>query len=744
MRRRGPAPPAILVTAEVLDQGRELYHRHCAACHGSSGKGDGALAASFPTKLLDETRPEYMDSLSDLEIAGIVEHGGHNMPAVSAVRSQDLIAVVAFVRSLSRAEVPVVELQPIAQGTIANFKPVTSEMLAHPPAGDWLMIGRTYDSWSFSPLSQIDRRTVVELQLAWTRAMAPGGQYTTPLVHDGVLYIANPNDAIQALDGRTGDLIWEYQYRDSEALAPQAPEDGRDDGRSPLAQRNPRSIAIFGERLFHVTHDAHVIAIDARTGVLVWNTPEAPGVRGIGHLGGPLVADGKVIVGHSASATIGPTGGFIAAYDAKTGAELWRRYMIPKPGESGDETWVGLPYRDRRHVASWGVGSYDPDQKLVYWGTSVPAPSLELLRGTPKGDVLFSNATLALDVNTGRIAWYYQHLPRDNWDLDHVFERYIVETAVAPDRSAVRWVSQRLKRGERRKVVTGIPGKTGIIYTLDARTGEFLWARETLHQNVVADIDSAHGGHVSINESLIARPFQETFVCPSLGGGKNWPSGAYSPVTHLMYQPQQNLCMRLMGNTDKPTAENGYATSWIIVPDPAVTGIPYPVGRIDAVSIETGRTLWLYQQRAGMLGSLMATAGGLVFGGDIDRRFKAFDDGTGRVVWETILNGPVSGHPVSYEIDGRQYIAVPAGGNTASPERRALSIHPEIKSPAGVNGLFVFALPAASPSRVSALRVYAISVTVAFAASLLVLVMGRSSRTLRSARTLIGGEVRTP
>jgi alcohol dehydrogenase (cytochrome c) len=676
----------------MLERGGRLYAAHCAGCHGADGRGpEHPSGRGVP----DLSRAGVMDALTDMDVARVVEHGGPTMPPNGGVRGDDLVATTAFVRSLSRPGVLVVEAQAIAQGTVAGYTPVTDEMLAHPPAHDWLMIGRTYDAWSFSPLDQIDRTSVSRLQLAWSRAMAPGGQYTTPIVHDGVVYVANSNDAIQALDGRTGDLIWEYDYLSPSSVVAASPEDRRGDGRAGAAERNPRNMAIYGDRVFHVTHDAHVIALDARTGALAWNTAEAPGLRGIGHMGGPLVAGGKVIVGHSASPTLGPTGGFIAAYDARSGAELWRRFLIPKPGEPGDETWAGLPYEQRRHVAAWGVGSYDPDTRLVYWGSSVPAPSLELVRGTPGGSDLYSNCTLALDADTGRIVWYYQHLPRDNWDLDHVFERYVIDTVVAPDPAAVRWISRSLRPGGRRRVVTGIPGKTGIIYTLDARTGEFLWARETIHQNVVADIDTADRGRVTINESLIARPFQETFVCPSLGGGKNWPSGAYSPLTRTMYQPQQNLCMRLTGNTATPAPEDGYATSWIIVPDPAVSGEPYPVGRLDAVSMETGRTVWLHQQRAGMLGSLVATAGGLVFGGDIDRRFTAFDDRNGRILWQTIVTGPVSGHPVAYEIDKREYIAVPVGGNTASPERRALSIHSEIKPPLGGNALFVFALAAA-------------------------------------------------
>ena len=729
--RRGPAPPAMLITATMLDRGRQVYQANCTACHGTEGRGNGPLAATLLSKPQDQTVGSFMDGLTDMDIANIVQHGAFNMPRVPSVRGDDLVALVAFVRSLSRTAVRVVEVQAIAQGEVKGYTPVTRDMLVHPPPGDWLMMGRTYNGWSYSPLDQISRANVGELQLAWSRAMAPGGQYTTPLVHDGVMYIANPGEIIQALDGRTGDLIWEYRYRPPAPIASGPASDGVPDrdGRQGGNQRNTRNMAIFGDRLFHVTQDAHVIAIDARTGAPVWDVAEAPGVRGIGHMGGPLVADGKVIVGHAASATAGPTGGFIAAYDTATGREVWRRYMIPRPGEPGDETWAGLPYEQRRHVASWGVGTYDPESNLVFWGTSVPAPSLELVRGTPKGDDLFSNSTLALDAATGKIVWFYQHLPRDNWDLDHVFERYLVDTEVAPDPAAVRWIRPGLTRGEQRKVVTGIPGKTGIVYTLDRKTGEFLWARETIHQNVITGIDGATG-KVSIDETLIAKPYQETFVCPSLGGGKNWPSGAYSPLTHVMYQPQQNLCMLLTGNTDKPTPADGYATSWIIVPDPAVAGTPYAVGRIDAVSIVTGKTAWLHQQRAGMLGSLMATAGGLVFGGDIDRRFKAFDDTTGQVRWETILNAPVSGHPVSYEIDGRQYIAVPAGGNTASPERRALSLHPEIKVPAGVNGVFVFTLPSAGrPSRRANVAIYGLlSICLVIAAAMGYVVRGRSIR----------------
>ena len=256
----------------------------------------------------------------------------------------------------------------------------------------------------------------------------------------------------------------------------------------------------------------------------------------------------------------------------------------------------------------------------------------------------------------------------------------------------MQWINPSIQHGETRKIVTGIPGKTGIIYTLDRETGEFLWARETLKQNIINNIDP-ESGKVQINEQLVVDAFEEILVCPGRSGGKNWPAGAYSPLTGLMYQPQQNLCMLHIGNTINARPEDVYASTVFFVEDPSIKEKPYPVGRVDAVSIQSGHTAWLHQQRAGMISGLVATGGGLVFGGDVNRRFKAFDDKTGEVLWETILSAPVSAHPVSYGVNGKQYIAIPVGGATAEPERRVLSVHPEIKPSRGINAIFVFTLP---------------------------------------------------
>jgi len=671
-----PAVATLNVSAAMLQHGATLYQKNCKSCHGDSGAGGGELRSELSAKPKDLREPALMNYFSDMELASVIQYGGFEMPAHPHIRGDDLIDLVVFVRSLSYADLREIELHSLSQKSVTDFVPVSTDMLENPTADDWLMYRRTYDAWAYSPLSEINKQNVSGLQLAWSRAMEPGEQETTPLIHDGVMYLAHPGDVIQALDASNGDLIWEYRHH-----------------KIVTGKTRVRNIAIYEDKIFHITkHEQHLIALDARNGNLLWEVPVVGNFSS-----GPIVADGKIVSGRSCSPSAGPHACFIAAYDPANGAEIWRTNTIARPDEPGGDSWGDLTYEDRRHVGAWGVGSYDPELEIIYWGTSVPAPSLERVRGTPGGDVLYSNSTLALNEDSGAIVWYYQHLPRDNWDLDHVFERFLIDTRVEPDPSEVDWINPN-KRGDKiRKVVTGIPGKTGIIYTLDRETGEFLWARPTLNQNLVTDIDPETGA-VSINEDLVVDAFEEILVCPGRSGGKNWPAGAYSPRTGMMYQPQQNLCMLHTGNTAAATPDEVYASSVFFVEDPTIEQKPYPVGRVDAVSVATGRTGWIHQQRAGMISGLVATEGGLVFGGDVNRRFKAFDDETGEVLWETIVSAPVSAHPVSYAVDGRQYIAVPVGGATAEPERRVLSIHPEIQPTRGINAIFVFALPP-SPSQ---------------------------------------------
>ena len=394
-------------------------------------------------------------------------------------------------------------------------------MLQNPEPEDWLSFRRTLDAWGYSPLDQIARENVARIRMAWTRAMDSGSAETTPLAYDGVLYVANAQDVIQALSAETGDLIWEYRRDLPEGVWGYT---------GPLA-RKTRNIAIWGEYILGTSADLYAYALDAVTGELAWETRILDyKANPAHHSAGPIVADGKLISGRSCRPLGGPDACVILAHDAQTGRELWRRRTLPAPGEPGDETWGAVPYEDRRHVGTWMPPSYDPDLELVYIGTGVTAPAPKFMLGGADLTHLYHNSTLALDVSTGEIRWYYQHL-NDSWDLDHVFERILVDTVVAPAPETVQWINPRLKTGEVRKVVTGIPGKTGLVYTLDRATGEFLWATPTVPQNVIIGIDGATG-EVSLNEEVIFRELEQVmFICPSWAGGKDWEAGAYSPLT---------------------------------------------------------------------------------------------------------------------------------------------------------------------------------------------------------------------
>jgi alcohol dehydrogenase (cytochrome c) len=290
------------------------------------------------------------------------------------------------------------------------------------------------------------------------------------------------------------------------------------------------------------------------------------------------------------------------------------------------------------------------------------------------------------------MAWYFQHLPRDNWDLDHVFERLIVETAVAPSPDEVPWINPAIRPGERRKVITGIPGKTGVVWTLDARTGQFLWARPTIYQNIMTGVDLGTGRPIINEESTPQSMDTPSFACPYLLGGKDQPSGAYSPDTGAMYMPMNNTCMNIAMSVEKAGPSDGYDLATRVRYVPGAEPATARIGRLEAISASTGQTLWTYQQRAPIYGSVLATGGNLVFSGDLVRRFRAFNAASGAVVWETILNGAVSGRPMTYSVGGRQYLAVGAGGVTQGTGLLE-GLTPELSTPRTGNTLFVFALP---------------------------------------------------
>ena len=362
-------------------------------------------------------------------------------------------------------------------------------MLQDPAPGDWLMWRRTLDSWGYSPLDEVTRANVGELRMVWTRALAPGTQEGTPLAYGGVLYVPQTNDVMQALDAVTGDLLWEYRRDLPEDIYDYVGGNGR----------NNRNLAIYDRLIINTSADDYVYALDAGTGELVWETEVLDYlVNPATQSAGPIIAGGKVISGRSCyqsgarqragqGANVRARGGadacVITAHDARTGEELWRRRTIPRPGEPGDETWGDVPYEERKHVGAWMVPSYDPELNLIYIGTSVTSPAPKFLLAGP---------TSSTSTTTAR--WRSTPTPARSGGITSTStitgtstipsSGLLVDTAVAPDPEAVSWINPRLRPGEVRKVITGIPGKTGVVYTLDRETGEFLWATPTSPQNV--------------------------------------------------------------------------------------------------------------------------------------------------------------------------------------------------------------------------------------------------------------------
>ena len=450
----------------------------------------------------------------------------------------------------------------------------------------------------------------------------------------------------------------------------------------------------------------------------------APPAKPAARRSSPITAGGKAYSGRSCDPRGGPNTCVITAHDAATGAELWRRRLIPGPGEPGNGTWGAVPFEERGHVGSWMAPSYDPELNLVYVGTSVTSPAPKFMLGGTDLTHLYHNSTLALHGDTREIVWYYQHL-NDHWDLDHPFERLLVDTAVPPDPAAVAWINPRIRPGEKRRVLTGIPGKTGIVYTLDQETGEFLWATPTITQSVVRGIDGVTGAVTDNPELVFTAVGQQVLACPDASGGKDWEAGAYSPLTNTMYMPLRNVCARMMAEDPNTPRNRLYAIAWrselVVCPRNDFTGARmWPngssngrfwrepsrrladqvsicsrdtplapgyddVGSVQAISAETGHVVWNHQQRAATM-ALAATGGGLVFGGDVNGRFRAFDDRTGDILWEINLGSPVSGFPTTFAVDGRQYVAVSTGYG------RFLDLTPELRPSSG-NNLFVFALP---------------------------------------------------
>lgn len=555
-----------------------------------------------------------------------------------------------------------------AMGQVKNYVPVTQQMLEQPSPDDWLMFSRTYDNQRYSPLEQITTSNVSQLGLAWSRGLGAGQTETVPLVHNGVLYMIAPGAIVQALDATNGDLLWEFKAKVTPAQA---------------AQSRPKSLAIFQDIIAYTAPDSTVVGLDARTGEVRWQTK----TDSRGHTSGAIVADGKVISGGACAGNRANC--YIAAHDALTGKEEWRFYTTPAPGEPGDESWAGAPV-ERRLASTWGLpGAYDVAQKTLMWGIANPMPDQRMARhGTADGTSrtapadLYSNSTVAIDVATGKLKWYYQHLPGDDSDLDHTNERTLARVRINPDPKFVKWISSSIPRGQERDVTVTI-AEGGGVSVLDRNTGEFLWAMPFPFDTPnfhTTDID-VKTGKATINWDNVVKGPGETHTICYWNTRSYWPT-AYSPATNSLYTSYIDNCRELTSATPEKRE------SWKVVQRPG--GNPNELTGMAKINLSTGEITRFDVGRAPGNGAVLATAGGLVFHGDMARRFRAFDANTGKKLWETILGGNISVSTITYGVNGKQYVAVMTGDNAKVPELAAEV--PELKTPVH-NALYVFALP---------------------------------------------------
>ena len=536
-----------------------------------------------------------------------------------------------------------------------GFVPVTDAMLQDPDPADWLNWRRTLDGWGHSPLDQITTDNVDQLQLAWSWGLAEGSQQTTPLVLDGVMYLANPGAIVQALDAASGELLWEYR------------RETPDGGDAPAGGRQ-RNIAIYQDKIYLNTNDAHVVAIDARTGTEVWDTDVGGGV-GFRYTSGSIVADGMVVSGLTGCGRYRDDTCYIVGLDAETGREVWRTSTIARPGERGGDTWGDLPLMFRAGSDAWIPGSYDPLTRTLFHGTAQAKPWARAVRGTD-GDALYTNSTLALDPATGEMKWYFQHLPGEMLDMDEVFERVLVDY------------------DGKRSVFS--MGKIGVLWELALETGEFRSAADLGYQTV-ADID-ATSGEVTYREGTNPVIGEEIYWCPSTSGFKSWRAMSYHPATEAFYIPIILNCETgVFGPVEK--REGGGGAGPVRRTNHFHPESPDHLGEFVAMSMRTGEVLWRHRFRTPINSAALTTGGGLAVAGDWDRHLYVFDAADGEILWQTRLPTSVQGFPISYAVDGKQYIAVPAGtGGGSWTSQIPLQLTPEKRRPVGANGLFVFAL----------------------------------------------------
>lgn len=640
-----------IVTAQTVtfseaqvQEGKQVYDLNCASCHGVNLEGaaviPGLSDATFASKWSEAPLEQFARDLQRMPPGnqGAISEGNYRQ-LVAYILSNNGVASATDDETIDlglQADLYLPQLIEnsrvgnfvIAEGAaqiLNNYTTVTQDMLLNPPEEDWLLWQGSYDNHGFSRLDKINRQTVTDLELSWRMPLQTGVNNPGPIVHDGVMYLFTFPDTVLAIDARNGALLWRYEHQ------------------SEVAASQKKGIALFGDTVYMPTSDLHVLALNARSGELEWDYEIKTDEKYEGyHLRmAPFIVGDTVIQGITSLRI--PEGGWIEGIDRETGAQKWRFYTIPRPGEPGGNTWNGIPMEERSGGSVWNAGAYDPELNLVYFGVAPTYNTAPLLYPVNidgiTNDALYTNATIALNPDSGELVWHYQHIENDQWDLDWAFERQIINISF---------------EGEQRKAVINM-GKLGILDAVDAATGEFLFSMDMGLQNVVTAINP-ETGYKTINPYTIPQLEEQRLICSNHYGAKSWPPAAFNPITRKLFLPLNEGCLEV-----GPDGRYQILTTNIQMREALFPGSNGNMGRIQALDLDTQEFDWRHRQPSPVISSILATAGGIVFAGDLNRHFRAFDDDTGEILWEALLDDVPSSTIITYEIEGIQYVAIVAG-----------------------------------------------------------------------------------